>query len=1272
MFRRGLGMPNISMIPLREMTGGAFAKVFTFDPDKVTFTPYVDKRSTTVFATSPLVQGNWASSNQSDLIEFVNSTTVYGYFAGVFDVYQGSVVFWITPEWDGNDGKQYRILYDWSTGLTHITKTTANYLQFVVHGVGFGSVDVSGWVAGTTYCVVCRWDSKNTLDGTNYACVSINDAHTFGDTTTTAPTGKFNYWRIGSQASDSYTANAIIQGLTVYRRPLFDGTYGTDVGNGDEINLIYAAGAGKDPCLVTGGSWDIPFCLPTNSTAEALATGTGEAWSHPHSSNLHEHGWMEDGGYLGDQWALNFDAITDSVDCGSGATLDDMPDGANGFTADVWIRPDTAYSYNKIFVKGNDGTTIGWALYENAAQEKLACQICYAGGNALSVFDLAFDGKWHHVVISFKSTGNGGDGKIYASVDGKWASSYTTQTADGGGAYVSDAAVNLKIGNRYTSSQGWLGCIGWSRFSNINTRYTVGTDFVPPRTMPAADGNTIEQWAMNDGSGPTVTASVTSPGNDGTITGATWERQWDQFASPVVPYSLEFDGTDTFVNCGDAADIQDVASGGVITVEAWVLAHSAGDGNLGRVFDKSNGAANGFSCAFISGGGTMTARVNLATTDATVNINFPIDYLWHHLAMTYDDATKTIKVYLDGVYQGQGVGAGAYATDVGLDLKLGQQANTAIREWDGLQGWFRLSDNIRYTANFTPPSRLNPPAVDGNTLRQFNYRDGAGTTLTDATGTANGTITMGAGKWNKTPDLAVDTPGSRVFNWGYTIGNDAVDEGIVEYYTGIAAGSNRVHRPVIRYETDHRAQPYVEAYDDTNGASISKFDLPWLNGTHDGGNNSATLSDSTAPNWPVSLVGATVYNITDGSSATITAIAGNTVITAALAGGTDNDWDNGDEYRIFPDATWAFAEPWTFELPTIARNGVAADCTAYSIRVANDNDEGVFYVLQMEQLENLVDNPSLETGAGNPWIPDGWTNGGLGVGESVQEVAIVHSGGSAIEIISGVTNKNIQSQLSTSAGKFLGCGGWFYGDNAFTNIRGINTSTQGLFHYSATAYWFNFISPISWEHEPFVMRAKVVGPYIRFGITQSGVVSRYLDDAYAFELDDVSLTVTPASQANSVESGGLRVDGRDQCSQPIPAGILSATSGHIRFKYRPRHSSANARVFGNTAAEIMRAYLNINNQIIVYWSALNTITLYFNDGGGAHNTTWNAAGVFVPDTDYLFDVVYDASQMQLLVDNVVRATITTPINFASTLPTMYWGVYPATLGNQPDAVFIAP
>ncbi|WP_283806368.1 LEPR-XLL domain-containing protein [Bradyrhizobium sp. cf659] len=61
-----------------------------------------------------------------------------------------------------------------------------------------------------------------------------------------------------------------------------------------------------------------------------------------------------------------------------------------------------------------------------------------------------------------------------------------------------------------------------------------------------------------------------------------------------------------------------------------------------------------------------------------------------------------------------------------------------------------------------------------------------------------------------------------------------------------------------------------------------------------------TLLTDTAPGHSFTgkvSVGDTVFNITDGSSAKVISITATTITTGALQGGTENDWDVGDQYR---------------------------------------------------------------------------------------------------------------------------------------------------------------------------------------------------------------------------------------------------------------------------------------------------------------------------------------------------------------------------------------
>lgn len=147
------------------------------------------------------------------------------------------------------------------------------------------------------------------------------------------------------------------------------------------------------------------------------------------------------------------------------------------------------------------------------------------------------------------------------------------------------------------------------------------------------------------------------------------------------------------------------------------------------------------------------------------------------------------------------------------------------------------------------------------------------------------------------------------------IGGIRVESGsgsLIDY--GPHAGSSGIRKPrFIDFENGFGFSDgnYIGKYvnlDDRNFCNIGPGvmtphiryrDTPvYLSGTHDGAGNAAALTDSTAA-FPtdVDLIGGTIYNLTDGSSGTITANTGTTV-TATLSGGTDNDWDVSDVYYI--------------------------------------------------------------------------------------------------------------------------------------------------------------------------------------------------------------------------------------------------------------------------------------------------------------------------------------------------------------------------------------
>jgi len=91
---------------------------------------------------------------------------------------------------------------------------------------------------------------------------------------------------------------------------------------------------------------------------------------------------------------------------------------------------------------------------------------------------------------------------------------------------------------------------------------------------------------------------------------------------------------------------------------------------------------------------------------------------------------------------------------------------------------------------------------------------------------------------------------------------------------------------------------YSVSGDQTTAKTAITRDVIW-SGTHTTTNNSATLKNS-ALDWTelaIRIDTDIAKNITDGSEAVITGVT-STDISAALSGGTDDDWDIGETYNI--------------------------------------------------------------------------------------------------------------------------------------------------------------------------------------------------------------------------------------------------------------------------------------------------------------------------------------------------------------------------------------
>lgn len=97
-------------------------------------------------------------------------------------------------------------------------------------------------------------------------------------------------------------------------------------------------------------------------------------------------------------------------------------------------------------------------------------------------------------------------------------------------------------------------------------------------------------------------------------------------------------------------------------------------------------------------------------------------------------------------------------------------------------------------------------------------------------------------------------------------------------------------------------------------------------GSHDAADSATVMTDSLRSHWVVNaLVGGVIYNLTDGSSGTITANTDHTATVAALAGGADNTWQAGDTYKVMFDKTSQAQSAAANDMPLNPQMGTLGD-----------------------------------------------------------------------------------------------------------------------------------------------------------------------------------------------------------------------------------------------------------------------------------------------------------------------------------------------------------
>jgi hypothetical protein len=125
---------------------------------------------------------------------------------------------------------------------------------------------------------------------------------------------------------------------------------------------------------------------------------------------------------------------------------------------------------------------------------------------------------------------------------------------------------------------------------------------------------------------------------------------------PYSSYSMDFDGTGDYIECGSSSYLNSISN---LTVSAWVNAEDYAAGANGQflVNDWNYNTANGHFRFYLEGG-KLKIGIKISSSDYAINETNAFTFTngeWYHVAFVYNGAlsgsTNITKLYVNGINQ---------------------------------------------------------------------------------------------------------------------------------------------------------------------------------------------------------------------------------------------------------------------------------------------------------------------------------------------------------------------------------------------------------------------------------------------------------------------------------------------------------------------------------------------------------------------------------------------------------------------------------------------
>jgi len=488
---------------------------------------------------------------------------------------------------------------------------------------------------------------------------------TYTETALTTTTGSAYIGTYQGSTTDSYHLDGRLDEYKIYNSALTSDEVKIDYNRGSAMVLgkISTDSDGSTPSDADSRG----YCIPGDTTSCAAPVAEWKMDEKTGANAYDTSGNGKTGSISGANWisgkvggTLNFDGINDYVN------VTGLTSTSGSYTFEFWANPNTINPVNSDFFI--DIETGRFVLGRNASKYQFYDGSWKDFGSGIAYS--SYINSWHYYTFVFNSSNT--TASLY--IDGQLKGSNNTYLSKNIGGTI---ALMSRYDNSTYQVKGYLD--QFRIFDYARTAAQIAWDYnrggpVGRWKMDECQGITANDSSGNVNSG-TITIGVTGTNTSaGTCTGSAGEA-WKDGATGKYNSSLEFDGTDDYINIGSPASL---SMTGPVTQSAWIKLNSIAvqkviigaetQYNL-QVSRNSTGdisVVDGAGHRCITNGNAISSTSN-----------------WYHIVgifsgtTTQTVTTSNCLIYVNGILQTSSVLGTPWSPSTLSSFNIGNWANTA-------------------------------------------------------------------------------------------------------------------------------------------------------------------------------------------------------------------------------------------------------------------------------------------------------------------------------------------------------------------------------------------------------------------------------------------------------------------------------------------------------------------------------------------------------------------------------------------------------------------